>query len=95
MAFLFRLLASIGLMLILKEGKPLGWFRRFLDLIRLTELYRCSLCLGFWCGGVVYLISTPQPFPYTSLFLNALASAGVCKIVSKLLKPQVIEANDF
>ena len=66
------ILASIGLTFILKYGTVLRFFRNFLTSRskHLTELFACSLCLGFWSGvlltpiaiiklGVVYGMLTP------------------------------------
>ncbi len=66
------ILASIGLTFLLKYGTVLRFFRNFLTSRskHLTELFACSLCLGFWSGvlltpiaiiklGVVYGLLTP------------------------------------
>jgi hypothetical protein len=49
---LFYLLASLGLTYICKYGTILNVPRTWLSkqLPRLEELFKCSLCLGFWTG---------------------------------------------
>jgi len=46
------ILASVGLTLILKYGTVLRFLRNFLTSRskKLTELFTCSLCLGYWAG---------------------------------------------
>ncbi len=47
-------LASVGLMCLLKYGHILQFVRRPLTRIRFfQELFSCSLCLGFWSGVIV------------------------------------------
>lgn len=49
------ILASIGLTFILKYGTILQFLRLFLTKrsTKLTELFSCSLCLGFWSGVIL------------------------------------------
>lgn len=56
MTFVFILLACAGLTFILKYGSILAWLRS--PLIKLKffdELFKCSLCLGFWSGVLISL----------------------------------------
>ncbi len=47
-------LASVGLMCLLKYGSILQFVRRPLMKIRFfKELFSCSLCLGFWSGVTI------------------------------------------
>lgn len=46
-------LSCLGLTFILKYGTILLWFRTFLCKLKFfDELFKCSLCLGFWVGLV-------------------------------------------
>ena len=62
-------------MFILKYGTifdtPRNWFKKKHK--KLNELLTCSLCLGFWCGGIINII--PQ------FILIMLSSAAVCWII--------------
>ena len=46
------LLACIGLMWLLRYGSIFNWPRNFLSARSelFDDLFKCSLCLGFWCG---------------------------------------------
>jgi hypothetical protein len=48
------LICCVGLHWILKYGTILNKPRHFVCKIKLLhELFKCSLCLGFWCGLIV------------------------------------------
>lgn len=69
---ILELLACVGLTFILKYGTILNWPRKLLcknSLFR--ELFKCSLCLGFWSGVAIYAYTQ-------SNMLLPLASAAVC-----------------
>ena len=78
--FIQYILASIGLMCILKYGSILDWPRTFLTarFEFFDDLFHCSLCLGFWSGisvtTFIYFCDPPWDpiywlFPFTaSLF---------------------------
>ena len=67
-----ELLACIGLTFIFKYGSILSWPRDILCKIGfLRELFKCSLCLGFWSGVIIYFIDQQN-------ILLPLASAAVC-----------------
>jgi len=67
-----ELLACVGLTFILKYGSVLNWPRKLLCKIGFfQELFKCSLCLGFWSGVGVYMIEQQN-------ILLPLASAAVC-----------------
>jgi len=42
------------------------------------ELFKCSLCLGFWSGAIVFAVGS------THYHLLPLASAGVCWMADNL-----------
>ena len=70
------LLACIGLMFILKYGTILNFPRKIVTKISfIRELFKCSLCLGFWSGVIVYFISKNE------YILFPFASAGVFWII--------------
>lgn len=67
-----ELLACVGLTFILKYGSILNWPRNLLcKLSFFEELFKCSLCLGFWSGVIVYFVEQKD-------LLLPLASAAVC-----------------
>lgn len=67
-----ELLACVGLMFILKYGSILNWPRKILSKLNIfKQLFKCSLCLGFWSGVVVYAINQQN-------VLLPFASAAVC-----------------
>ena len=67
-----ELLACVGLTFILKYGSILNWPRNLLcKLSFFEELFKCSLCLGFWSGVVVYFVEQKD-------LLLPLASAAAC-----------------
>jgi len=54
MTEVFILLACAGLTFILKYGSILSWLRTPLSRIKFFgELFKCSLCLGFWSGVLI------------------------------------------
>ena len=72
-------LASIGLVFILKYSSAIGFIRRRLKHPAFVELFKCSLCLGFWAGACfAYWASIPILYPF--------ASAAVCWIADTLLQ---------
>lgn len=68
----FYLASTVGLVFILKYGSILKFLRDYLISTRykkfFRELFKCSLCLGFWAGAfhvlVVYVLdpNTPNRF---------------------------------
>jgi len=67
-----ELLACVGLTFILKYGSILNWPRNLLcKLSFFQELFKCSLCLGFWSGAVIYFVEQDN-------ILLPLASAATC-----------------
>jgi len=66
-------------MFILKYGTILNFPRKILcKLPFLRELFKCSLCLGFWVGVVVYFISE------NDYILFPFVSAGICWVVDNI-----------
>ena len=95
---IYYLLSSIGLMCILKYGSILAQPRAFLSMrsLYLSELFSCSLCLGFWAGfaimGFIYFCTedwAPQwfLFPLVSAVLSWLADPliGIVSYTEKYL----------
>jgi len=82
-----ELLAALGLMWILKYGSILNGPRTLLvsQSIFFKNLFNCSLCLGFWSGLVVGLVSyyyIEENFLY---FYFPLASAALCWLSDSIL----------
>ena len=68
---MIEILACIGLHWIFKYGTILNVPRDLLCRVQiLHELFKCSLCLGFWSGVIIGI--------YTNNILLPLASAGAC-----------------
>ena len=80
---LFYLLASLGLMFILKYGSifdtPRCWLTTKSKFFK--ELICCSLCLGFWTGVFVAGILFFFDDYVKDLILFPFASAGFCWIL--------------
>lgn len=76
-------LASVGLMFILKYGTILNKPRSILCRISvLDKLFKCSLCLGFWCG---FIIALCEYIIYKNHYIYLpLISAGVCWMLDNL-----------
>ena len=69
----YYLLASIGLHWILKYGTILNIPRNLVNKVPIfAELFKCSLCLGFWSGIIVSLITD------VDIWIFPFASAGMC-----------------
>jgi hypothetical protein len=73
--------SCIGLCFILKYGSILSFFRNKLTSYSeyLKELFSCSLCLGFWSGLIVGLISPYNPILFCTY------GAAVCWYADFLL----------
>lgn len=68
----FNLVCCVGLHWLLKYGSILNIPRNLVTKLKIFEnLFKCSLCLGFWAGVIVSLLTD-------SNILLPLASAGVC-----------------
>ena len=66
------MLSCVGLTFILKYGSIFNIPRSYLTRFSLLkELFKCSLCLGFWSGFIVFAIGASH------YHLLPLASAGV------------------
>lgn len=70
----------IGTVFILKYGTILQPFRLKLT-GKFQELFKCSLCLGFWVGGFWALVYTEHRYIITPFY-----SAAVCWIADTLLQ---------
>lgn len=70
---MIELLACVGLTFILKYGTILNIPRNYLTKLHssIEQLFKCSLCLGFWSGVAVYFVNQTTP-------LLPLASAATC-----------------
>ena len=81
----FYLISSVGLMFILKYGEilnvPRTWITAYHHL--LAQLFKCSLCIGFWSGTFVSL------WVYNEYGMKALlfpfASSCVCFFADTIL----------
>lgn len=68
----YELICCVGMHWIFKYGSILNIPRNFLSKLNIFDsLFKCSLCLGFWVGIVVSLLTDNN-------ILLPLASAGVC-----------------
>ncbi len=75
----YYLLASIGIHWILKYGTILNIPRKTVIRVPIfAELFNCSLCLGFWSGIIISLITD------VDIRLFPFASAGVCWMVDNI-----------
>jgi len=74
------ILAIIGLHWIIKYGSILNWPRNLIKKIPMfSELLKCSLCLGVWCGVGVAVYIDKDPFVY------ACVGSAVCWIADNIV----------
>lgn len=73
-------LASLGLVFILKYGTILQPLRTFFSnrIMILHELFRCGLCLGFWCGVLLAPIMWLDNISIYKCGIYPFVSACVC-----------------
>ena len=58
----FNTIACIGLCFVLKYGSILNPIRNLLSRLKFfEELFSCSMCLGFWSGLVIGLVTNYNP----------------------------------
>ncbi len=91
---IFEILASIGLMWILKHGSILDPLRRRIVKIhpKVDELFKCSMCLGFWSGACVALFSYSLN-ENQEVILLPLAASGLSWLLDSLLDLIQISCN--
>jgi len=76
---MIELVCCVGLHWILKYGTILNVIRDQITRINLiSRLFKCSLCLGFWCGVIVAL------FTSNDLLIYSFASAGACWFIDNI-----------
>tara|TARA_Y100001938_G_C7912682_1_gene340421 strand:- start:51 stop:365 length:315 start_codon:yes stop_codon:yes gene_type:complete len=76
MTLVFILLCCAGLTFILKYGSILAFIRKPLIRIKFfEELFKCSLCLGFWSGVILAVIVYHLDLWENLYYLLPLASA--------------------
>jgi len=82
----YDLLASVGLMFILKYGTILNWYRDLVCRIhsKVCDLHKCSLCLGFWTGIIVMLFELYHDESGYRILLLPLISSGCCWFIDNL-----------
>lgn len=83
---IYDLLASVGLMFILKYGTILNWYRDLGCRVheKICELHKCSLCLGFWTGVTIMCFELYFDNKDYKIFLLPLMSSGCCWFVDNL-----------
>ena len=86
MNLLYVILCCTGLTFILKYGSILSWLRNFLSKAAyFRELFKCSLCLGFWSGALIagglYLVEWRDEF-----YLLPFASSSISWILDSLIR---------
>lgn len=83
---IYDLLASVGLMFILKYGTILNLYRELVCKIhpKICELHRCSLCLGFWTGVAVMCFELYFGNNEHQVYLLPLMSSACCWVVDNL-----------
>ena len=82
----YDLLACVGLMFIIKYGTILDWYRGIVCNIhpKISELHKCSLCLGFWTGVIILGFELYFENPDHKIYLLPLASAACCWFIDNL-----------
>ena len=90
---IYYLASCIGLVFILKYGTILKFLRNALSQhIFFNELFKCSLCLGFWAGVFHIPVVMMCEGMYIKYLLMPTISAFVCWSVDSLV--QAIQAFD-
>jgi hypothetical protein len=81
----YYLFCSFGLCIILKYASITEDIRTTFKALfqKGEELFSCSMCLGFWCGVIIYLISKLTEIEINFLF--PLASSGFCWALDSLI----------
>jgi len=84
---IIELLSCVGLMWILKDGSILRPLRSLLSSLSpiFKDLFNCSLCLGFWSGLIVGLVSYYYIEDNYLYFYFPLASAALCWLSDSIL----------
>ena len=82
-----EILASVGLMWILKYGSILKLPRECLKSLSIffKKLFECSMCLGFWTGVFFSLLSYYINGMNYNLILIPFISSGTCWFLDSLL----------
>ena len=81
MTIIFVILACLGLTFILKYGTILDIPRVFLCKVSvLRDLFKCSLCLGFWSGVIIGYICYIYNILGDLIILLPLVSSACCWI---------------
>jgi hypothetical protein len=75
-----EILASVGLMWIIKYGSIFNIPREYIKSINSTlkRLIDCSMCLGFWCGLFFTLIACKSNGFSCELIYIPFISSGAC-----------------
>ena len=83
---IYDLLASVGLMFILKYGTILNLYRTVVCSWhpKIQELHKCSLCLGFWTGVFVMIFELSFGNNSHKIYLLPLMSSGCCWFIDNL-----------
>ena len=73
-------------MFIIKYGTILNWYRTYVSSlhVKLEELHKCSLCLGFWCGIIIMSFELYFKQCNHQIYLLPLLSAGVCWFIDNI-----------
>lgn len=77
--------SCVGLMWILRYGSILNSPRKLLCKVHVfNELFKCSLCLGFWCGVIIAICSNYIEQNNKLIFLP-LCSSALCWFFDSML----------
>jgi hypothetical protein len=81
----YIILACLGLTFILKYGTIFNKPRAFVCKCKfLNDLFKCSLCLGFWSGVIVGVFCFYTELLDDKVFLLPLVSSACCWILDNL-----------
>ncbi len=83
---IYKPLACVGVMFIIKYGTILSWYRDIVCKIhpKIAELHKCSLCLGFWTGMCILGFELYFNNPDYKIYLLPLASSACCWVIDNL-----------
>ena len=72
---MLTVLGSIGITIILTQSKLFKWLQS------LGHFFKCSMCMGFWVGGFVYLLTEFIPPDYRFI-LSGFLLGGMVSLFS-------------
>ena len=78
---IYYFIVTVGLHWLLKYGTIFNIPRRWITKVPFfAELFKCSLCLGFWCGLIIALYEED-----IDVYTFPIAAAGICWLLDTII----------